>query len=515
MKKRLTSLLLVLALLVGVIGPVQVRAVEETFQGGAVVNPLYTDLPAPDSGDADNYVQAQTRSTRYVSTQTAVDQLRQAMMARNQEISLMLREYPSDSWFYQTIFQSAYSQDNAVCAYDGDYLRWSWYSVAWNVQAAASGYQVTVRLQYYTSGAEEAAVAQQVTDLVTKLGVRDMEPVLAYETIYDYVTTHVTYDSQGLANFADDYKDASGKNVDPLGNDDYYIYTAYGALNNGTAVCQGYAALYYAMCWEAGLPTRIVTSTTHAWNIVYLKNIWYEVDATWDSSTLDGKTWFLRGTDTFGGGDHTLEAEYTQASYVTNYPISTVDYDPDIPYNDVLKTSGAYEYIRKASQLGLFYGTSTYTFSPGMEMTRGMLVTILWRMSGEPKATREHSFSDVNRTLYYSPAISWAAEIGIVKGYDSSSFGPNDALTRQDMVTIFYRYAEYCGVDGTPRNDLAAFRDRKQVASYALDAMEWAVATELVNGVAVDQLAPRQVTTREMLAILSVRLVEKFDLKVA
>jgi hypothetical protein len=514
MKKRLTSLLLVLALVLSV-APVQVRAAEDAFQGGAAVNPLYAQLPAPETDTQENYVQAKTRNSKYVSTETAVDQLRQGMMARSGEISLMLRNYQSDSWFYQTIFQGAYSQDNASCGYDGDYLRWSWYSVSWQVQAAASGYQVTVKLQYYTSGQEEAAVAAQVTELVGQLGVQKMEAAEAYETLYTYVTTHVAYDSQGLDNFADDYTDSTGKTVDPLGNDDYYIYTAYGALTNGSAVCQGYAALYYALCWEAGLPVRIVTSTTHAWNIVELKEIWYEVDATWDSSTVTGKQWFLRGTDSFGGGDHTLEAAYLQAPYATSYPISTMDYDPDSPYNDVPKTTGGYDSILKASKLGLFNGTDTYTFSPWQEMSRGMLVTVLWRMDGSPKASVSNGFADVKSGLYYSDAISWAVEEGIVNGYGDGNFGPNDPLTRQDMVTIFCRYAKYCGVDVSPQDDLAAFWDRDQVASYALDSMEWAVATGLVNGVEVDQLGPTIVTTREMLAILTVRLVETFGLKTA
>jgi hypothetical protein len=121
----------------------------------------------------------------------------------------------------------------------------------------------------------------------------------------------------------------------------------------------------------------------------------------------------------------------------------------------------------------------------------------------------------VKAGLYYSDAISWAVEQGIVNGYGDGNFGPNDPLTRQDMVTIFCRYAKYCGVDVSPQDDLAAFRDRDQVASYALDSMEWAVATGLVNGVEVDRLGPTIVTTREMLAILTVRLVEKFDLKTA
>ena len=146
---------------------------------------------------------------------------------------------------------------------------------------------------------------------------------------------------------------------------------------------------------------RIVTSTNHAWNIVKLNGKWYNVDATWDSSTASGREWYLLGSDHFSGGMHTATAEYSALSFQSAHPISAADYVPgsepeqDSPfYTDVPQGRWSYDSIQAATRLGLMQGTGNGKFDPQMEVSRGMLVTVLWRMEGSPECSSA-GFSDV------------------------------------------------------------------------------------------------------------------------
>ena len=340
-------------------------------------------------------------------------------------------------------------------------------------------------------------MANEIPWVVDNLGVRSMSDYDAYTTLYDYVTSHVEYDYEGLD------------------NGDPGVYTAYAALYKGTAVCQGYATLYYALCWEAGLPVRIITSYNHAWNIVYLKGVWYYVDSTWDSESYTGRDWYLLGQNNFSGDpSHVNEDEYLTAEFQSKYPISPWDYDPDMPYNDVPKSNGAYNYILKATEMGLFNGTTTYTFSPNLEIERGMLVTVLWRLEGCPKATKDSGFTDVPKNMYYVEAVNWAAENGIVNGMGDNKFEPAGKATREQLVTVLYRYAKYLKKDTSASASLSKFTDASRVGAYAQEAMQWAVGSGLVNGVTPTTLCPQNNTPREQLATLLVRLIDYYDLAV-
>ena len=516
MKKRLLSLLLVLAVLMGMAVPMTVGAANygEVYSD-SMVNPLYKDFPQPPAAqtpaakEASDGLTADAKTATYVDSDTAADQLRAAMVNRQASVTLYVQGTYTRQWFEEAIFDRALSMELAKCPFDGDYLQWSWGNLSWSYsQVGANQCALTVYPTYYTTAADEAVMAQKLGPLVDSLNLDSLSDYAAYTAIYEYITKNITYDYDGLDTFEDSIE----------GNEDYYIFTAYAALTRKTAVCQGYATLFYAMCWEAELPVRVITSYNHAYNIVYLKNIWYYVDSTWDSY-IPGrypatKDWYLLGSDNFcTDASHVSEEQYLTPEFIRDYPISAMDYDPDSPYNDVAKDSVHYGDILEATDIGLFTGTDPYIFSPKQEMSRAMMITLLWRLEGKPKSTVYHGFDDVPRNEYYADAVSWAVESGIVKGYGDGNFGPDDLTTREDMVTAFYRYATYLRKDTSAYNSLDGFKDKSTVDDYALAPMQWAVGSGLVNGVEKDLLGPLEFTTREQLASLSMRLIRYYKLR--
>ena len=145
-------------------------------------------------------------------------------------------------------------------------------------------------------------------------------------------------------------------------------------------------------------------------------------------------------------------------------------------------------------------------------MNRGMLVTVLYRMEGEPTAEGlTHSFTDVSANRYYTDAVAWAASQGLIQGMTETRFAPEAAVTREQMVTILYRYAGMKGVDLTARGDLSGFPDGDQVKDYAKEAFSWAVGAGIIQGAVnggVTTLAPRSGSTRAQVAAVLMRYLQ-------
>ena len=152
-------------------------------------------------------------------------------------------------------------------------------------------------------------------------------------------------------------------------------------------------------------------------------------------------------------------------------------------------------------------GTAQNTFSPSLTTTRGMIVSILYRQEGEPAASSNASFSDVTSGVYYEDAVNWAAAEGIVNGYSDSAFGPNDAITREQMAAILMNYAQYKGQDVSARADLSAYSDAESVSAWAEEAMSWANAEGLINGMSDTELAPKGHATRAQVAAILQRFL--------
>ena len=130
-------------------------------------------------------------------------------------------------------------------------------------------------------------------------------------------------------------------------------------------------------------------------------------------------------------------------------------------------------------------GVRDTTFGPSQTMTRGMLVTVLYRIAGSPEVPEDalNSFRDVKSTAYYAKAVAWAKSNGIVNGISSTEFGPNNKVSRQDAITIFYRYyTAYLMMDGSFDGNLDGFADSSKISGYAKVPVTWAVSTGLING---------------------------------
>ena len=140
-------------------------------------------------------------------------------------------------------------------------------------------------------------------------------------------------------------------------------------------------------------------------------------------------------------------------------------------------------------------------------MTRGMLVTVLWRLDGETAPKTATTFTDVDANAYHADAVAWAAESGVVNGIGGNRFDPEGNVTREQIAAILFRYAAFKGVDTAARADLTAFPDAEKTSAYAHDALSWAVAAELVKGTkegSTIYLDPQGSATRaQVAAILS------------
>lgn len=165
-----------------------------------------------------------------------------------------------------------------------------------------------------------------------------------------------------------------------------------------------------------------------------------------------------------------------------------------LPFADVSYTNWYYDAVKFVYDKGIMDGVSYYRFAPDATITRGMVVTMLWRMAGEPYESSA-GFTDVASGRYYSTAVAWAAKNGIVEGMTSSTFAPDQAITREQLASILYRYARWLGFSGTG-TDISGYTDAGKVSGYAYDAMCWAVKTGVVTGTSAKVLDPQGTATR-------------------
>lgn len=188
---------------------------------------------------------------------------------------------------------------------------------------------------------------------------------------------------------------------------------------------------------------------------------------------------------------------YMPDQYVTVSGIFSV-ISSGLPFVDVNSGAWYYDAVSFVYNKGIMNGVTSTTFEPNSTITRGMVVTMLWRMAGEPYVSGG-SFSDVASGRYYSTAVAWAAKNGIVDGYSSTVFGVNDPVTREQFATILYRYAKYMGYS-TTGSSLTGYYDANSVSSWARDAMGWAVKNGIITGSGNSRLNPTGTASRAEVA---------------
>lgn len=175
-----------------------------------------------------------------------------------------------------------------------------------------------------------------------------------------------------------------------------------------------------------------------------------------------------------------------------------------LPFTDVSWNHWAYSAVKRVYTRGLMVGVSDTSFAPGQTLSRAMLASILYRLAGEPAVTAENPFTDVPADRWYTDAVIWAAENGIVVGCGDGTFRPNAPATRAQTAVMLYAYANFAGRNTSQRADLSAFADAADVPSWALAEMQWAHAAQLILGRDGKLLAPNAEATRaEMATILS------------
>lgn len=230
--------------------------------------------------------------------------------------------------------------------------------------------------------------------------------------------------------------------------------------------------------------------------LTHIKNVWYFTVTAEDGVTTASYTVTV-----------TTAALPTPIKPAVDNTKPASDSKPKLPFTDVSTSDWFYSDVMFVYENGLFSGTDSRSFSPNASMTRAMLVTVLYRLEGEPTVTGRSSFTDVRSGAYYEKAVIWAAANGIVTGTDSTSFSPDAKVTREQLAAILYRYAQYRKLDTDASAKLNSFTDADSVSAYASEALGWAVSEGLING-ASGKLMPKGDATRAQVAAILHRFVE-------
>lgn len=181
-----------------------------------------------------------------------------------------------------------------------------------------------------------------------------------------------------------------------------------------------------------------------------------------------------------------------------------------LPFTDVKSGNWFYDAVKYAYAQGLMTGTSATTFAPNETMNRAMIVTVLYRLEKSPAVTGASKFTDVPAGQWYSDAVAWAAANKIVNGYDETTFGPMNAVTREQMAAILFRYEQVKGLENvTLEENLNRFPDQNKISAYAIPALQWAVGQKIINGNADGTLDPTGTATRAQVAQIFTNLLNK------
>lgn len=182
-----------------------------------------------------------------------------------------------------------------------------------------------------------------------------------------------------------------------------------------------------------------------------------------------------------------------------------------IVFSDVKESDWYYEDVKYVQENSLMTGTGETEFSPSGATTRGMIVTILWRVEGEP-VVEGKDFEDVSSDVWYSKAVAWASNNQIVSGYSETTFGPNDTATREQLATIMYRYASYKKCDLSKKAELDKYEDKDDISYYAIESIEWATANGIISGTSETTISPKDNVLRSQVAAILRRFCENFKI---
>ena len=197
-----------------------------------------------------------------------------------------------------------------------------------------------------------------------------------------------------------------------------------------------------------------------------------------------------------------------QKKLVSNYDILTAAEQAladlkagKLPFTDVKAGAWYADAVKYVFDQGLMSGMSAQEFGPDGQVTRGQVVTILWRLAGSPTVSGK-AFPDVSASAWYADAVAWASANGVVSGYENGGFGPGDPVTREQLAAILYRYALISGKDADQTADLSGYTDSVTISAWAPQALKWAVGSGLISGTGTHTLSPRGTATRAQIAVI-------------
>ncbi len=561
MKKRIFGILLAVSLILSAMPAMaaelpeqqedaqkQEKALEDELISEYWINPIYEgiftedDIRSVSSDDdlvlADNVV--------LNSDEEAVAYVKSQLKARNTSFSFSVTS--PLRYTAKELLNMAMDEKIAAGSDEGDYIR-SHFSGA---TMSYSSYYAEYSVRYLSTASQEAEVAVAIEKALAELGISGKSDYQKVKAIHDYIVNHVVYllDGQNQR------------------------HSAYGAIIDGKAVCQGYASLFYRMCMETGIPTRIITGFgnggAHAWNIVKLGDYWYNVDATWDDPiTATGEqilrhTFFLKSEADFV--DHEREEPYNTESFYREYPMGPVSYDEsmdpgpvqtptpgikpdptptpgtgstpdptptpgtdpapdptstpapdqDWTFSDVAMIPGnwKYENIRFVNEKGIMTGMNAAQFKPDDQLTRAQFASVIYRLAGSPNVSYKDIFSDVPAGQWYSNAIIWAYENKIVAGLGAGRYGIEDNITREQMARMLMELAKVQKYDTSDEADFTRFEDASQVSRWAAENMRWAVGAGIISGSTRDgkyYMNPKGEATRAECAVMLTKFVQKYQ----
>ena len=285
-----------------------------------VVNPLYEGLVDPSEllDVQDSGIQTYAEIEYATTAEPLAETVREGMKNRLSLIPLNFRLDTTDASAWKTYLKSdilSLAFAHTGVPDEGDYIRWGYkgYSVSTSYfqKDGYYYYQAKITFTYYTTEEQETELGEAVSLALQGMNLSGQTDYVKIKRIYDYICSHVTYD------------------YDTLNDSSYTLkYTAYAAMINGTAVCQGYAALLYRMALSVGVDARLIPGNAnaqrHGWNIAKVENRYYNLDSTWDSSRTS-YAYFLKSDSDFP--NHTRDSEYADDVFYANYPMSEENYD--------------------------------------------------------------------------------------------------------------------------------------------------------------------------------------------
>ena len=527
MKKRHTfsdhiikpaALLLALCLLFSLLPPVTAHAAENTGDGEIIlINPEHADrlteedirakiaegreeLAKTDPGALETPETYQASSAcKTIAEAGAV--LRKGYKARTGkyvEVPVLVVDSLYD--YYLDISREAFIHTGVPDEGDDFYILWEGGSV--NRRKNGDGTTLmTFKENFLTTGAEEAKVNAEIKSILGKITSSSMDRRTKIRKVYDYICSNITYD------------------YDHLGDNEYgYQYTAYAAVFNHTAVCAGYAGLFYRMMLYLGISCREITgqgnSGYHAWNIVQIGNWYFLLDSTWDAGRTEYQ-WYLKGSDYFP--KHTAEEKFQTSQFKKDYPIYA-GVLPNLGETSIrsikntasgirvewwgVSSADAYSLQRRKGSSGKWTEVAYTENKAFLDKNAETGVTYTYRVAAAKNSFTDEAgpsvpivrlpFTDIPYNASYAKAVGYCVSHNIISGTGDNTFSPNAECTRYQFAVMLYKYAGKPAVSDSVK---LPFKDVSKKKSY-YKAVAWAYSEGIISGTSKTTFSPNQAITR-------------------